>query len=386
MFGIDEQARARPLLRRDELKTKLARVRAWLDHRGIEALVLAGVDTVAWLSGGLTNPIERGAAVSPLWLVVTREHVAAVTTNVERPRIEAEAKLDELDISLHDTPWFERDAFVGAAEELAGRERSLLASDLAGFGSRCDEDLVALRLQLLEPEQERLALLGRNAAAALEEALREWRPGEPDRDTQARIVERLERTGAFTACLIVGGDERVERFRHPLACGAPTTRFVMAVVVAERGGLHAAATRFAAAGPLPERVRDARAAALAVESEMLKACCRGSTYGDVLVACERAYAEVGRPGAWREHFQGGPVGYRQREFEIAPTQTGSRWFATPVEPGHAVAWNPSVRGGGKSEDTYLVEDGGLRRLTDSGDWPLSDGRPAVLDVTTGTAA
>ena len=98
------------------------------------------------------------------------------------------------------------------------------------------------------------------------------------------------------------------------------------------------------------------------------------------------YADAGHPGAWADHYQGGPVGYRQREFEIVPTQTESRWFGTAIEPGHAVAWNPSVAGGGKAEDTYLVGEHDLRRLTDTGAWPLEHGRPGVLDITSGEAA
>ena len=104
-------------------------------------------------------------------------------------------------------------------------------------------------------ERERLAALAVDAAGALERTLRAWRPGERDLDLQARIAGELERRGAFGACLIVGGDERVERFRHPLAIGAPVTRLAMAVVVAERGGLHAAATRIACSDGLPEHVR-----------------------------------------------------------------------------------------------------------------------------------
>ena len=41
--------------------------------------------------------------------------------------------------------------------------------------------------------------------------------------------------------------------------------------------------------------------------------------------------------------------------------TGSRSRA-----GHAVAWNPSIAGGGKSEDTFLIEADGSRCMTDTG--------------------
>jgi len=208
---------------------------------------------------------------------------------------------------------------------------------------------------------------------------------------QARAVERLERTGALAVCLIVGGDERVERFRHPLAAGRAARRLVMAVVVAERGGLHVAATRFAAAGALPRDLAASRATALAVEARVLTATVPGSSYGEVMAALDNAYASAGHAGAWREHYQGGPIGYRQREFEIAPAPPAGRWHAQPVEEGHAVAWNPSVAGGGKSEDTFLVEAGGLRQVTTSGTWPQVEvaggaARTAVLDVVSGEAA
>ena len=91
--------------------------------------------------------------------------------------------------------------------------------------------------------------------------------------------------------------------------------------------------------------------------------------------CAARLRDIGARGAWREHYQGGPIGYRQREFElVAHAERSSRWFDTPLADGHALAWNPSVAGGGKCEDTYLARDGGLRRLTDSGRWPLEGGR------------
>jgi Xaa-Pro aminopeptidase len=379
MFGTTEQVRG--VSRRPEVDAKLALVRVLLERRGLDAAVLSNADAVAWATGGVTNPIERGVSTSPLWLVVRGDGAAAVTTNVESARVDAEAGLHELEIPLHAVPWYEPSSLERAALELvdAARER------VGGLGVEIGDDLVELRLALLPSERERLAALAHDAAAALEDALRMWTPGEGDRDVQAHVSERLERVGGVRARRFVGGVVPGDGFRHPLAAGVPMTRLVMAVVVAERGGLHAAATRFACAGGLPASVRAARDAALAVEKTTLEACVPGATYGDVLRTLDRAYAEAGHPGAWAEHYQGGPIGYRQREFEIVPSQTDSRWFLLPLAEGHAVAWNPSVAGGGKSEDTYLVAERGLQRLTDTGTWPLLDGRPAVLDVSSGEA-
>jgi len=379
MFGTTELIHSS---RRQEVDAKLALLRTLLERRGLNAAVLSGADAVAWATGGVTSAIERGVPASPLWLVVRSDSAAALTTNVERSRIDAEAGLRALEISLHAAPWYEPLSLERAALELAGAPRARVG----GLGADIDDDLVELRLALMPPERERIAALALDATVALEAALRAWTPGECDFEVQARVSEQLERVGAFGACLIVGGDDRVERFRHPLAVGARMARLVMAVVVAEREGLHAAATRFACADGLSPSVRTARDAALAVEAATLEACVPGATYGDVVETLARAYAEAGHAGAWADHYQGGPVGYRQREFELVPTQTDSRWFSVALADGHAVAWNPSVAGGGKAEDTYLVEPSGLRRLTDTGNWPLRDGRPAVLDVSSGEAA
>jgi Xaa-Pro dipeptidase len=362
MFGITERAH--------EVERKLTDVRALLERRGLRAVVLRDTGAVAWVTGGLTNRIEAGNPASAAWVVVTPGDAHVVTTNVELPRLAAEGDLEGFE--LHGVDWYEPDGFEGFVEQFAAAD--------AG------DDLIELRLALGQEEQERLAALGLDATAALEDAVRHWTPGELDVEVQARIAGGLERAGAFGACLIVGGDDRVERFRHPLAACVPVHRLLMAVVVAERHGLHVAATRFACAGPLPESVREAHRAAAVVERAVLDASQPPATYGSALAALAGAYAGVGRPGEWRDHYQGGPIGYRQREFEIVPSDVESRWFSTPISVGTALAWNPSIAGGGKCEDTYLVEESGLQRLTDSGEWPLEDGRPAILDIATGEAA
>lgn len=374
MFGITEPTAS------EDVERKLAAARDLISRRGLAALALRGTDGVAWVTDGLTNRIEPGNPASAAWVVVTADAAHVITTNVELRRLEAEGQLDAFE--LHGVDWF-ADGFASLAEDLAGAP----ASSIGGLGFDLADDLVELRLGLSESEQARLAALAADATAALERAVRDWTPGELDVEVQGRIAAGLEVKGAFGACLIVGGDERVERFRHPLAAGRPVRRLLMAVVVAERHGLHAAATRFASAGPLTEPVRAARRAAADVERAVLDASQAGATYGEVLTALADAYAAVGRPGAWREHYQGGPVGYRQREFEIVPSQVTSRWFGRAISPGTALAWNPSVAGGGKCEDTYLVEEEGMRRLTATEDWPVEeDGRPAVLDVVSGAAA
>ncbi|MHB1433510.1 MAG: M24 family metallopeptidase [Streptosporangiaceae bacterium] len=373
-----------------------ARVAAWLSGDGAHhprpaGLVLTGPAAVAWLCGGIAPPVDRTAATDLVWAVVTTSAAALITTNVEAGRIAA-----EYDPAAHgfadlaEVAWYRPDDFVTAAAEIAGVPPERLASDgHPAFGIDASEDLTALRLALSPGERADLAALGTDAARALQDALTLWRPGERDLDIQARCAAALEEAGADTPVLIVGGDDRLAAYRHPMAVGAPVSRLAMAVVVARRAGLHVAATRFAAAGPLDPEYAALRDRVLAIEDAVLSSCRPGNTYGTALDSLGAAYDRAGLRRGWTGHYQGGPIGFAQREFEIAPQDTGSRWYREPIAAGHAVAWNPSLPGGAKAEDTYLVsDDGGLSRVTDAPGWPAESndnrrpGRPAVLEVGT----
>ena len=157
MFGTTELIHGTS--QRQEVDAKLARVRGLLERRSLDAVVLSGADAVAWVTGGITSPIERGVPVSPLWLVVRPDSVVAVTTNVEHPRIDAEAGLVSLEIPLHEAPWYEPFSLETAALKLAGAPRERVG----GLGADVDDDLVEMRLALVPSERERIAALALDA-------------------------------------------------------------------------------------------------------------------------------------------------------------------------------------------------------------------------------
>jgi Xaa-Pro dipeptidase len=359
---------------------------AWLDGEEVRGLVLTGPAAVAWATGGIAPPVDRTAAVDLCWVVSTPGGLSLITTEVEADRVRAEYQPDQHGFAgLIAVPWYDPDAFAAAAQEVAGVPAAELAADgHPAFGRDVTDDLIALRLALSPAEQDDLRDLAADAAGALETALAHWRPGERDLDIQARCAALLEGCGADTPVLIVGGDHRVAAFRHPMAAGAAVRHLVMAVVVARRGGLHAAATRFASAGPLDPDYAALRGRVLDIERAVLAASAPPASYGDALTALDQAYARAGAAGGWAGHYQGGPIGYGQREFEIAPGQPGTRWPGQAITAGHALAWNPSLPGGAKVEDTYLVTADGLERLTSTPDWPAQAGddlgRPGVLEL------
>jgi len=351
--------------------------------------VLTSPAAVAWATGGIAPPVDRTAGTDLVWAVMSGSSASLITTNVEADRIRA-----EYDPAMHgfadlvEVPWHSSDGFVHAAIELAGAPAARLASDgHPAFGLDVSDDLTAIRLELSPAEVADLEDLGADAAHAVQAALASWRPGERDLDIQARCAAHLEAAGADAPVLIVGGDDRVRRYRHPMAVGAPVHELAMVVLVARRAGLHVALSRFAAVAPVDPGYRALRARVLAIEDAVLSACRPGASYGVVLDALAVAYADAGAEYAWKQHYQGGPVGFAQREFEIAPGQADARWYREPIQAGHAIAWNPSLPGGAKAEDTYLVTASGrLSRVTAAPGWPAQapdarcPPRPALLEV------
>jgi len=357
---------------------------------GAAGLVLTTPASVAWATGGGNPPVDRTAATDVVWVAVSAEAspsggVHVVTTDVEAPRLRAEGPFAELGWPVVAVPWWEPDALIREAVRVLGQPESSIASDgHASFGIDVSHDLVASRMSLTAPDVDAIRVLAHDAAAAVETALRQWEPGESDRAIAGRIAQNAEAVGACAPVLLVGGDDRLRRFRHPVATGDPVDDLVMAVLVANRGGLHVALTRYAARPAAATALSAALDAVRRIHARVLKHCAPGVTAGSVLDELDAAYAAAGYAQAWRQHYQGGPIAYAQREFEITPGQQSSEWWDHQLESDTALAWNPSIPGGAKDEDTYLLDTHGPELLTQTDDWPMveRDGftRPSVLLV------
>ncbi len=331
--------------------------------------------------------MDRGAPSADAWAVVTESSATLVTTVVERDRVLTDYDPARHGFGLVAVDWHDPAALPAGCAEVAGLAPGALASDgHPALGPDVGPEVVGLRLALGAGEEAELRELGALAAGALGDALAAWRPGQStDREIQGHVAGMLERSGADSPVLIVGADDRVRRLRHPVAVGEVAHELVMAVVVARRLGLHVAVTRFAATRAAADGLRRSFEGVEAIEDAVLAATVPGATYVDVVRALGDAYARAGAPGAWREHYQGGPIGFAQREFEIAPDGPYGPYGTTVVGWGNAVAWNPSLAGGAKCEDTYLVGTDGLERVTEQEGWPTRAGspvgtRPAMLVV------
>jgi len=143
----------------------------------------------------------------------------------------------------------------------------------------------------------------------------------------------------------------------------------MCVLVGVRGGLNIALTRSITLGAAEPELEANHRRATQVAAAMIAGTVPGRSYGEALQSGIEAYAAVGVAEEWREHYQGGAIGYNGREVSPAPLLRPNEESGVPVATGHAASWNPTVRGA-KSEDTVLIRAEGPEVLTRTAEWPL----------------
>jgi antitoxin VapB len=179
--------------------------------------------------------------------------------------------------------------------------------------------------------------------------------------------------------LLVGADERIFRYRHPIPTSRALETYALLAICARRWGLVASATRLVHFGQISQELQAKQKACAFVDATYNVSTVVGAAVSDVFQKAAGAYQEVGFPEEWKRHNQGGSAGYESRDYEGTPT------CSERVLAEQGFAWNPSITGV-KSEDTVIVHADGLEFLTTTGDWPtvhVSVGgqeleRPAIL--------
>jgi Xaa-Pro aminopeptidase len=328
--------------------------RAALHAAGGGPLVVSAPENVRWLLCGRGRPVDVGGA--DYAVVLDGDSARVVFADIERSRVEAEERLGELGYELSPYPWHE------------GR----------GLLSDGEVDLAPIRQALCPEEVARYRAAGADAAAAFVEALGMLRPEMTEIEAAGEVARATRARGLVARVNLVGGEARQPIHRHPIPTPAPLGRHALLAFTVERDGLHVSMTRIVSFGPPPARLAELVRVSAEVDAAVIEASRPSRTHGELFEVIADAYEREGFPEEWRLHHQGGLTGYKGREIFAVPGEP------TALPPVGAVAWNPSISGGGKSEDTVLVTAAGhevLTRTRELGELgTLGLPRPAIVEL------
>ena len=352
-----------------EQREKRGRISALLDAKDLDAIVLKKGANVAWIIGGRAH-VPTTLELSCLDVIVYRDRIVVVTNKIEAPRLlEEELTGDEELIVIN---WFE------------GREAQLPKGARIGVdGPEIDRVNVAtevevLRRNLNEFEVARFRKLGSECSAALSEAMMDLEPGMSEVEIAGEIAEEMWERDVEPVVMLVAGEERISRFRHPLPTQSGGGNLIMGVVCGRRKGLIASVTRLVHFGGINSELDDKYQRLLRVESKFLEKTIPGNKLSEIFNFGILGYLEEGfARDEWTKHHQGGPTGYMPRDF---PAHEKTDQI---VGVNNAIAWNPSAEGL-KVEDTAITTTNGFEFITWNSDWPSIEVngriRPAIAEL------
>ncbi|HLY72909.1 MAG TPA: M24 family metallopeptidase [Planctomycetota bacterium] len=331
---------------------KERRLAAWCRERGVDGVWLRRRTNIAWLTDGADVHVDGASTTGVASLVWTPRRKVVLTSNIEKPRLADEEFGEEWVIQPHD--WWR--------DEKPPRGR--LATDVP------EDPFADLRASLTDLELARARDLGLYASIALEQILKGFlRPGHTELEIAGALSGLFRGWGASTPVLLVAADDRIAKYRHPIPTGRKIEKTVLVAVCPRRHGLMVAATRLVHFGKkLPPALRRKHDAVCKVDAAFHAATAPGQRWCDILLIGLQAYRETGFGEEWKQHHQGGPLGYEGRDYKATPKETRK------VAANQLVGWNPSITGT-KSEDTILSTG---EVLTAARDWPMAGTRPDIL--------
>ncbi len=348
--------------RLSEINIKLKRIRNFMEKNNYAGVLFLAQHNFSWITGGGDDSIIHGLEEGFVNVLITKDKGFIVTNNIEMPRVFKE-ECEGLGLEALEYNWTE-DNREGLIKDIIDGGR--LAADLPDrFGTPEAGRINLLRVPLTDNEVSRYRELAKMCTDAMDETMKAVEPGLSEYEIQGIIGGKLMAGGIYPVVLLVGTDERIFNFRHPMPTEKKLDKYCMVVICAQKRGLILSMTRLVHFGALPDVIKEKYEALHRVDMALITMTRPGKKLSDVFEAGKREYREAGYENEELKHFQGGTGGYLTREQGLSPDSD------YVVQEGEIFAHNPSITGT-KIEDSILVKGGNYDVLTLSDKWPSKD--------------
>ena len=343
-----------------DVRVKESRLREFMQQQDLDCIILNRQDNFAWFTCGGDNRViitsESGFAY--LVITLTKKWIVAHSIDMQRFLEEQVAGQGFEAASLF---WYEGTPLEKALELASGKK---VGADVPVPGTRfLGPEITALHTPFTDLELQRLRWVGSTSHRLLAQVANEISPGMSELEIAARLQEAYTCYDMTLDVLIVGVDERISRYRHPLPTGRKLERYALLHPAARRWGLHANITRLVHFGQPPVEIQRAVDGVQTIEGRIMGMLSAGVRFADILVRQKQWYAQVGFPDDWKYHFQGGTTGYGLAD----PTLS--------LNPGATVknrmAFDYFVTiTGAKAENLSLLTEDGIEIASKGEGWPM----------------
>mgnify|MGYP001240450391 CR=1 FL=1 len=351
---------------RFDYASRLARARAAMEERGVDALLLSVGPDLPYLTGYEAMPLERLTMFA-----VTAEDAVLVVPQLEAPRVEPGP--------FETRPWGELEDPVRLVAGIVGGARSVLIGDHtwatfvlslqealpeARFGP-AGELMASLRVRKEPAEVDLLRQAAQAADRVLARLAEVDMAARTEREVARLVAEWTVEEGhdVDTFKIVAAGPNAASPHHEPTDRVIERGDVVIVDFGGRLGGYCSDTTRtFVVGDPTPEQ-EEVHAVVLAAQRAAAQAVRPGAIPAEIDAAARRVIGEAGY-GEYFIHRTGHGIGLEVHEHPYI-IETNSQ----PVEPGMAFSIEPGIylpgRFGVRIEDIVVVTDDGVEILNDS---------------------
>lgn len=346
-----------------EVKEKTNRIYEFFNKTGYEAMIIGRRDNFAWYTCGGDNRVLATTELGFTVLVITKEKVYGIAHTMDGPRVFDE-ELEKLEIEPVFLKWYESGLAEKAVQFIKGKKA---LSDIPVDGAEYSpEKIYCLHCPLTEKELEKCRWVGEKIEEIISNVANETKPGMTEYDIQAMLLYEFGRYDLITDNLLVGSDERILKYRHPVPTDKKVARFVLLHPAVNKWGLHANITRMVYFGDkVPYDILEKYDVANILEAAAISMCIPGEKFSRIFDVRKELLKQYGFENDWEYHFTGGTTGYllcdacvcSKPEATVSLNQTYD-WFITL----------PGI----KVEELSANTSKGREILSVTGKWPVKD--------------
>lgn len=316
-----------------EFSAKEKRIYGFFDQFGYDALLIGTTANFAWASCGGDNHILLDTQGGSCILVITRNKKYCIANRMDARRLE-EQELVGLGFEVVSLKWFETPITDYALSLVKGMR---VLSDISLPGTECNFQMFhKLHYPLMEQEIARYREIGADTEQAIVQVAQIARRGLTGNDIAAAIVSEYAQRQMQVTCMIIGVDDEISRYRHPLPWGKPIEKRLMLVLSVKRYGLNVPITRIIHFGDaMDAEIERKYQVACTIEAQTILSCVPEAKFYDISMMQKDLYRQFGYEKEWEEHYVGGLTGYMandasfctDREARMVDRQTFN-WYVT----------------------------------------------------------
>jgi Xaa-Pro dipeptidase len=345
-----------------DIEIKENKIRELLAGKEMSGVILSTQTNLLWFTCGKRNEILKNADISLVYLFITRNKKYLVSSSSDLDRVMNE-ELEGLGFEPIKYEWYNSSP-IDAIRKLEPSGK--IGADFSDSGvENIEADLTELRIDLSAIEIEKIKKFCGEYSMLLTDFCSALKPGMTERKLADEFNYACSSYGIRVHVMLVGSDERIFKYRHPAVTDKKIDKYILLATGAEKEGLNITITRSVYFGKVPKDISQKQKAVNFIEAAYCSNSKPGVSLKEIFDFGKKAYKDTGYADEWKNHTQGGILGYKAREI-VASDSTEYR-----LKNSNLLSWNPTVAGA-KAEDIILVAGNKAQQLSIDERWPYEE--------------